>query len=293
MIAINDVFQRRTASRSEATNNYTGGIPVTFLHNRLIKPLLLCTLVLFSLPLMAGKAEDRGLEIAKQMKARDRGWVDSSATLEMVLRNRAGQESMREMRIRSLEVQDDGDKSLTIFDTPKDVQGTAFLSHTHIQDQDDQWLYLPALKRVKRISSKNKSGPFMGSEFAYEDLSSFEVEKYTYKWLRDETLNGQDCFVIESVPTDKYSGYKRQVVWVDQEEYRPLKIEFYDRRDQLLKTLTMEDYQLYLDKFWRAKTQNMVNHLNGKSTVIKMKDYKFQTGLDENDFTENSLKRAR
>jgi outer membrane lipoprotein-sorting protein len=260
---------------------------------KFFSPLIALIIACCSVSLYAGEAEDKGLEIAKEMKARDRGWGDSSATLEMVLKNRAGQESLREMRVQNLEVQGDGDKSLTIFDTPRDVQGTAFLSHTHILDQDDQWLYLPALKRVKRISSKNKSGPFMGSEFAYEDLSSFEVEKFTYKWLGDEAIDGQESFKLEAVPTDKYSGYKRQVVWVDKAEYRPLKIEFYDRRDQLLKTLILKDYQLYLDEYWRPKTQYMENHLNGKSTIINMRDYQFQTGLNENDFTENSLKRAR
>ncbi len=76
---------------------------------------------------------------------------------------------------------DDGDKSLFVFDEPRDVQGTAFLIHAHREDADDQWLYLPALKRVKRISSANRSGSFMGSEFAYEDMTAQEVEKFTYR----------------------------------------------------------------------------------------------------------------
>ncbi|HCM05717.1 MAG TPA: outer membrane lipoprotein-sorting protein, partial [Oceanospirillales bacterium] len=123
-------------------------------------------------------AEQQGLAIAKERKARDLGWGDSTSSVIMTLRNAQGEESIREMRMKSLEVANDGDKGLTIFDTPKDVKGTAFLNFSHIEKSDDQWLYLPALKRVKRISSRNKSGPFMGSEFAYEDLSSFEIEKY-------------------------------------------------------------------------------------------------------------------
>jgi len=211
----------------------------------------------------------------------------------MILRNKAGKETTRQMRVKSLEQNDDGDMSMTIFDSPRDVAGTSFLSHTHINVPDDQWLYLPALKRVKRISSKNKSGPFMGSEFSYEDLSSFEVEKFSYKWLRDEVYEGHDCYVIESIPQDKYSGYTRQVTWVDKAEYRAFKIEFYDRRQTLLKTLTIHDYALYKDKYWRPALQKMVNHKNGKSTDITMSDYKFGNGFSEADFTENSLKRAR
>jgi outer membrane lipoprotein-sorting protein len=190
-------------------------------------------------------------------------------------------------------VQGDGDKSMTIFDTPRDVKGTAFLSFTHSTQPDDQWLYLPALKRVKRISSKNKSGPFMGSEFAYEDMSSFEIDKYRYRWLRDENYNGQPSYVLETVPLDKFSGYTRIDVWVDQAEYRPLKMDFYDRAGKPLKTLTLHDYKQYLGRFWRAGKQQMINHKNGKSTELQMNNYQFGLGLSASDFTENSLKRAR
>ena len=137
----------------------------------------------------------------------------------MDLRNRHGPESRRQLRNQTLEMNDDGDKSLVIFNEPRDVKGTAFLSFTHKSGPDDQWLYLPALKRVKRISSNNKSGPFMGSEFAYEDISSQGVEKYTYKYLQDEDYNGMSCFVIERYPVDEKSGYKRQVVWINNLSY--------------------------------------------------------------------------
>ncbi len=97
---------------------------------------------------------------------------------------------------------------------------------------------LPALKRVKRISSRNKSGPFMGSEFAFEDLGSQEVAKYTYKWLHDEEYNSLDCFVLERRPAYEHSGYTRQEVWVDKAEYRIQKVKYYDRKNSLLKTQT-------------------------------------------------------
>lgn len=163
--------------------------------------------------------EEKGLEIAQERKARDEGWGDSIATMEMILKNAQGESSTRLMRLKSLEVEGDGDKGLTIFDQPRDVTGTAFLNHSHTIGADDQWLYLPALKRVKRISSRNKSGPFMGSEFAYEDLSSFEIEKYRFNHLKDEKFNGQDVFVLEQIPTDKNSGYTKQVVWLDKAHY--------------------------------------------------------------------------
>ncbi|WP_428034542.1 outer membrane lipoprotein-sorting protein [Amphritea sp.] len=254
---------------------------------------LLMAVTLLSGPVVAQTPEERGLEIAKEVKLRDFGWADMQAEMLMVLRNKQGEESVREIRIKSLEQEGDGDKSLTIFDKPLDVKGTAFLSFSHPLEADDQWLYLPALKRVKRISSRNKSGPFMGSEFAYEDLSSFEIEKYSYKYIKDEPCEGGTCFVVEQYPVDKDSGYTRRVAWIDQDHYRVWKVDFYDRKNSLLKTLSFKGYQQYLNRYWRADLQQMQNHQNGKSTELKWSGYQFQAGLDDSDFNKNTLKRAR
>ncbi|MCH9670500.1 MAG: outer membrane lipoprotein-sorting protein [Gammaproteobacteria bacterium] len=243
--------------------------------------------------LVAQTPQDKGLAIAKEMDKRDLGWGDVSTGLEMLLRNRNGQESKRQIRVRTLEVDGDGDKSMSIFDSPRDVKGTAFLSYTHATAPDDQWLYLPALKRVKRISSANKSGPFMGSEFAYEDLTSQEVSKYSYKWLREEKLGERNTTVIERYPAYKHSGYTRQVVWVDLEMYQAVKIEFYDRKNSLLKTLVADGFERYLDKYWRPGSMRMVNHQTGKSTDLTWTDYAFGSGLTDRDFDRNTLKRAR
>lgn len=237
--------------------------------------------------------EEKGLEIAKEAERRDNGWVDSQASMVMTLRNKVGKESVREIRIHSLEVPGDGDKALNIFDHPADVKGTAFLSFTHALTPDEQWLYLPALKRVKRISSANKSGPFMGSEFAFEDLSSQELAKFKYKFIKEEAIDGQDMYVIERTPQYEHSGYTRQIVWLDKEHYRMYKSEFYDRKNELLKTLVAGGYQQYLDQFWRPDTMDMVNHVTGKSTSLKWQNYKFANGFTDRDFDQNTLKRAR
>ena len=241
----------------------------------------------------AQTAEEQGLAIATEADLRDQGFGDFRATMTMLLRNKQGEESLRHMKTRVLEVADDGDKTLIVFNQPRDVKGTALLTFSHKVGDDDQWLYLPALKRVKRIASRNKSGPFMGSEFAYEDLASQEIEKYTYKFIREDQLDGNAVFILERYPVDKNSGYTRQLVWIDQAEYRPQKIEFYDRKKSLLKTLVFRDYQQYLDKYWRADEMFMENHQTGKSTLLTWEEYTFQTGLQDSDFTKNSLKRAR
>lgn len=254
----------------------------------------LCPLTAGSQIGSAQSPEQKGLAIAREADRREAGFKDYKANMRMILKNRHGQTSVRALRIRTLEVFDDGDKSLTIFDNPRDVKGTAFLSHTHKVGDDDQWLYLPALKRVKRISSRNKSGSFVGSEFSYEDIASQEVEKYGYKYLRDDRLYDLDCFVFERYPVDrKNSGYRRQVTWMDKSEYRIQKVDYYDRKDSLLKTLTASDYRQYQNKFWRAHKMEMVNHQNGKSTILEWTNFDFDTGLTPRDFSKNGLKRAK
>ncbi|MFT7675436.1 MAG: outer membrane lipoprotein-sorting protein [Gammaproteobacteria bacterium] len=252
----------------------------------------LATLLAFNV-VLAQTPEEQGLAIAQEVAHRDQGWDDTSASMKMVLRNKQGDESNRLIRIKVLEVSNDGDKSLTIFDNPVDVKGTAFLSFSHAVNADEQWLYLPALKRVKRISSSNKSGPFMGSQFAFEDLASFEVDKYRYKYLRDEKLDSHNTFVVENYPQYKHSGYTRQIVWIDQQRYIPLKVEYYDRKNDLLKTLELDDYKQYLNQYWRAHNQVMVNHQNSKTTVLSWNEYQFRNGLNERDFRSGSLKRAK
>jgi outer membrane lipoprotein-sorting protein len=243
---------------------------------------------------LAETPEQRGLAIAREAAARDNGFGDFTADMAMVLRNRHGQESSRAIRIRTLEVEDDGDKSLTIFDSPGDVKGTALLTFSHKAGDDDQWLYLPALKRVKRITSRNKSGSFMGSEFAFEDIASQEVEKYTYRYLGDALYDGHDCFMVESSPVDAAnSGYTRMVAWRDKKEYRLWKVEYYDRKGSHLKTLTMADQHHYLQRFWRPHRMTMVNHQNGKSTELHWQNIQYGTGLSPADFNQNSLKRAK
>lgn len=250
--------------------------------------------LVLALPAVAATPEEMGLEIALEADRRDTGFGNYIVEeMKMVLRNKQGQESKRELRIKIFEILDDGDKSLIVFDRPRDIKGTALLTFAKKVGDDDQWLYLPAVKRVKRISSSNKSGSFVGSEFAYEDLTSQEVEKYDYKYIKDETINGLDCFVNERYPLYEDSGYTRQVTWLDKAEYRVQKVDFYDRKGALLKTLTYHGYQQYLGKYWRADKMVMVNHQSGKSTDLFWSKYQFRTGLTDQDFNRNSLKRVK
>ena len=238
--------------------------------------------------------EAAGLAIFREADRRASGYQDLQVDLEMMLHTGSNRSSSRSLSIRQLEMTDDGDRLLVVFDTPKSIRGTALLSYAHKTEPDDQWMYLPALKRVKRIASKNRSGPFLSSEFAYEDMALQEVEKYSYRLL--ETRAGEEgiLYVVERVPTDEHSGYSRQVVTLDAAELQIRHIQYYDREERPLKTLEVSGYQRYEDQFWKPDRMLMSNSQTGKSTELIWQNYQFRTGLDaDRHFSTNSLLRAR
>ena len=271
--------------------------------SRLTTPICILTLAALGQPAMAeapsvaaaATPEEKGRAIAEESHNRDVGWGDSESRLTMTLRNRHGDSSVRDLRQRSLEIDDEklGDRSIMVFDKPRDIAGTALLIHSNVLEPDDQWIFLPVLKRVKRIASRNKSGSFMGSEFSYEDMMSSEVSRYSYKWLRDEACGDLTCHVFERYPLYEFSGYTKQVVWADANDYQPRKVEFYDRKDALLKTMEFKDYTQHLGEFWRAQVMDMVNHQTGKSTTLTVSDLAFKVGLTEDDFRKDRLTRIR
>lgn len=243
----------------------------------------------------AANEKEQGFEIAARSDRTDVGFGASEVELKMVLRNAAGQEATRSLRISTLEKPDEsvGDKSLVLFDTPRDIEGTALLSHAKILDPDDQWLYLPALKRVKRISSSNKSGPFVGSEFAFEDFTAIELNKFDYTFVGVEDCGEQQCDVLERQPRYENSGYTKQVAWVDQTDFQIRKVEFYDRRGDLLKVLELGDYRKYENGVWRAHKLSMSNVQTKKQTELVYNDYVFDAELSDSDFVKGRLSRLR
>lgn len=250
--------------------------------------LFVCTEVL------AMSSEEKGYQIAKEVERRDEGWQNFKADLKMILRNKKGEKSVRLIRTKTLEIEKDGDKSLMLFYTPLDVKNTVFLSVSHKNSDDDQWLYLPALKRVKRISSSNKGGAFMGSEFSYEDMSSPELEKYDYRYLKDEDFKGRPSYVIERYPKDNRSLYKKHIAWIDKEHYIVWKIEFFNRRDTHLKTLFYKKYRQFLKKHWRPRIMYMVNHRTKKNTILAWSRHKFQSAdISQRDFNPQRLSKLR
>lgn len=246
-------------------------------------------LLILSTLVMAMTPEEKGLDIAKKIEKFNDGFKGEESTLEMILINAHGDQIVRKMDSKVLEDNSDGDKSLIEFNWPADVKGTKMLTWTHKNDNDDQWLYLPAFRRVKRINSRNKSGSFMGSEFSYEDLGSQEIEKYTYKFIKDEKVAGRDHWVMERYPKDKESGYSKQVTWVDKEYMASTKVEYYDRKGELLKTANFSGFMKF-DKFYRSDKIEMKNHQTKKSSILNFSGRKLFVNFNSSLFSKDRLK---
>ncbi|MCP3972398.1 MAG: outer membrane lipoprotein-sorting protein [Rhodobacteraceae bacterium] len=262
----------------------------------LIRSFLVLVVLAASAPgtAVAETAEAKGLRIAKAASNRLGGYGDLSVSGEMILYSKGGATSERRFDAQWVESSGGGgSRSLLVFRWPGDIRNTALLTHTNAGSSDDQWLWLPSLARVRRISSSGRSGAFVGSEFAFEDMVDQEVDKFHHTWLRDAPCPASGtCHVIDRRPRSK-SGYSLQRIWVDTGHLRLQQVAYFDRRGAHLKTLTVSGYRLYQNRFWRASRMNMQNHLTGKRTVLKWRDYRFGNGLNRNQFMPNALKRIR
>ena len=249
---------------------------------------------IIALLLLAGSttafSADKGRSIFDKMEERETGFKDSIVEATMLLKTKTAKASKRKFTQYALEGKNNQDKGKVVFSTPKYMNKTALLTHAHEDKDDDQWLYMPASKRVKRIAASNQTGAFVGSEFTYEDLKAPILDKYTYKYLKDEKVGKHDCYVVERKPKSKNSGYTKQIYWIHKKFYRIHKVEYYDRKKSKLKTLVTKNFTKYEDKYWRPEEERMTNHQTGKSTILQFGKFKFKQGLKESDFSKNALK---
>jgi hypothetical protein len=213
-----------------------------------------------------------GRQLADYADRYDSGWKDSYALSTMTLFDANGDSVKRKSRQLILE-KDLGDKSMVHFMTPAEIKGVAALTHEHPDATDDSWLYLPATKRVRRISGANKTASFQGTEFTYEDLSNRIVAKYEWLFVSETELatsgGKAPVFQLEAKPRYKDTGYSKLIVYINREHWRQERIEFFDKAGRMLKVLDNTDWKHRHGRFWRPMTIDMRNVQTKKRTTIQ------------------------
>ncbi len=216
---------------------------------------------------------------------------DITSTLTMTLINKSGQSRVRKIQQYTKDL-GKIEKSIMFFLSPADVKNTSFMNWTYDSDKsDDQWIYLPALKKVKRISSDSKSDYFMGSDFTYDDLGDRKLDADTHKLLREESTNGQECYVVESVSIDEDYIYSKTITWINKANFVGVKKEFYDEDEELLKILTIKEVK-EISGFWTITHSEMENVQKNHKTAIELDNIKINTGVPASKFSERMMMRG-
>jgi outer membrane lipoprotein-sorting protein len=217
---------------------------------------------------------------------------DMQGELTMTLTNKQGESRVRTLK-QYIKYGDEMDKKIMFFMAPADVRGTSFMNWSYADGRDDdQWIYLPALKRTKRISSDGKSDYFMGSDFTYDDLGDRHPGEDTHTLLREETLDGKACWVVESIPKEEDYMYSKTITWVMKDNYLGLRREFYDEDGDLLKILTIHKFD-NIDGFWTILETEMKNVQKDHKTNMAFNNVQINQGIPDSRFTERSMTLGR
>ncbi|MDT8376112.1 MAG: outer membrane lipoprotein-sorting protein [Mariprofundaceae bacterium] len=241
-------------------------------------------------------AEPTGLDIMKRVDARDDG-DDLIQKMKQRLVDRRG--SVREREMISLRKDYGRDnKSITYFLAPSNVRDTALLTWDYdgIEKDDDQWLYLPALKKVRRISSSDRGDYFMGTDFTFEDIKQTpELEDYHWKLTGSDSIDGHDVWVVEGEPRSdelkKNLGYSSTRYYIRKDINMYIRVDFWDRKGQELKHLVSEEIR-QIDGIWTAMKGTMTNVQTGHRTELTFSDHHYNSGLSDREFSERMLKRG-
>jgi len=234
---------------------------------------------------------ETGRDVAGLAQKTQRGFVDESVMTTMYLINARQDTVVRNLKNLTIERANSEDYSIIQFLNPPDVRGTSLLTYQNPRGDDQQWLYLPELRRVKKISSRNKSGAFMGSEFAYEDISNNTLDRFEYHLLGEEMYENRLCYIVERKPLYENSGYLKIKTWYDKKNCLIRRAEYTDRKNSLLKALTLSDWQQYETGTWRANSMRMENLQTHKISLLRFTNRLMKIGLQENSFNKRNLQR--
>lgn len=255
-----------------------------------------CVILLWFIVPLTVQAEMTGREVMDKQKELHK--VQSEVGDEiMLLVDKDGGKEKRNVKRYAKEVGDDVHHYLVVFLSPADIRGTALLTWEQKERDNDQWLYLPAQKKMQRIAKGSKKNYFMGTDFTYEDMEPEKLDNFNYTILRTEKLElskqTSECYVIEAVPANdekkRESGYSKRIMWIEKEHFYTLKTEFYDRRGRLQKVQTNYKMENVSGTVWRAK-QTLMDHLEKKhKTVTGITGREINSELGDSVFTERYI----
>ncbi len=237
-------------------------------------------------------ADISGRDIMQKVKNREDGDTRYS-TIEMTLIKKSGQKRIRKLESWAMDIDKDT-KKIMFFTYPGDVKGTGFLTwdYDDTNKNDDKWLYLPAMKKTRRISGKSsKTDYFMGSDFTYNDMSTRNVDEETHTFLREEILDGHKCWVIKSVPKDKDEIYSSRITWIRQDCLVSVKAEYYDKLNKLHRRFTASNIKIVQD-IWTTGVMNMENVQTGHKTIIQIGNPKYNVKVEPTLFTVTKLEKG-
>lgn len=215
---------------------------------------------------------------------------DMKARVLMQLINKDGKERIREMTMLRLNADEGGEqKYFLYFHKPGDVRDMTFMVWKHPQRDDERWLFIPAIKMVRRIAANDKRSSFVGSDFSYEDISGREAEEDTHSLVREEAVEGRAAYVIRSVPKhEEGAEFSYKISWIDRENFVLWREEYYDKRDELYKTLTADEVK-QVEGHWTAVKRTMSNVQNSHRTVVTFLAIDYDVGLEDDLFSERYL----
>jgi len=237
------------------------------------------------------------LDHAHELSQTTRKWSDRTQRLVLTIVDRRGGERHRDLLIYLKKYPEERQRTIVFFEAPPEVKGVGFLQWADPHGKDEQWLYLPELKRVRQISGGAKRESFVGTDFSYEDLAiigeilDWSEQDAHAQLVRDEPLDGRACHVIELTPVGKDVAYGKLLVWLTADELTILKLELYDKSGQLAKLLKAGDVRQVgaLPTVFHMEMQNVQS---GSHTVADFSEVKYDTGLSDDLFSQHALERG-